>query len=858
MPAISITDLNNAKLDADHIADMATSLNPTCTDRLGHVKQTMSAAGNAVAVTAAGQATAARIAAEAARDASFANAMVYATVAAGLAATASGGQFQVVVGSEIIRYRDDAGTATEVARYPRAGFLRFMGMATPATVPEAAKDNYYTVNAPGTYTNFNNLVVGNEIAQLKYDGGLWVKTTVHGFDSPIAVGRVVSGAIYPVAPTAPSTYALKVAPGTVVEAWGMGASDGLIAVTAGVLEFDPAQQYAGACHIYIASNGALSHTGPAGNGAFATIPPSAVLIMGKAAPWAGAYPLLPSNHCFGGTVDNLSVTPIPFEVLNVKSFGAVADGVADSSWVMPLLTVLSRFYFSSEWHIGAYHKKSLPPFIVYFPAGTYLIDKVTAGVNWKFIGDGKTQTVIKPYSETPFAWGAGQVPPLLENIGFQNISGTKGEHTKLHYKNVKLSFTSGVTTTETYGLHCLAENVTFENSEFDFQGAVYAAAWVYGYKNVKVKDCVFNPAQTGAAWHNLRLADPVSRDSSAEVSGNTFYGGTTGIFLGSNRVRPTENVLIERNKLFGQLEESIGLDGFGNNAGLCPVICNGPILTKSNDAEGRLVISFTMTYATDSVGTQATYTVAERTDWTNFYFSLDEGSGREGTITRIVSTNSANNEFTLDLRTPAADINLGGYCGVQSGFFDCIIRNNVIVGSIGAAPAYNYGTALSVYINVFNTTVENNTVIGCAVGLNLVGGLMLGTFRSLAYNNIVRNNRFLSCNEREGGGPAVMFTGSLYGGTVKQYNNQFTGNVIQGGKVGTLMQDQPNLIYKDNIIENVDNCLWKRCANTLPTPNSSQLGKTFMKITDDANGDPTTIDYHVCKLAGGVYSWVAV
>jgi hypothetical protein len=51
---------------------------------------------------------------------------------------------------------------------------------------------------------------------------------------------------------------------------------------------------------------------------------------------------------------------------------------------------------------------------------------------------------------------------------------------------------------------------------------------------------------------------------------------------------------------------------------------------------------------------------------------------------------------------------------------------------------------------------------------------------------------------------------------------------------------------------------WKRCANTLPTPNSSQLGKTFMKITDDANGDPTTIDYYVCKLAGGVYSWVAV
>ena len=41
MPAITVTDLNNAKLDVDHIADMATSTSPTATDRLGGVKKTM-------------------------------------------------------------------------------------------------------------------------------------------------------------------------------------------------------------------------------------------------------------------------------------------------------------------------------------------------------------------------------------------------------------------------------------------------------------------------------------------------------------------------------------------------------------------------------------------------------------------------------------------------------------------------------------------------------------------------------------------------------------------------------------------------------------------------------------------------
>jgi len=42
MPAITITDLFNAKLDVDHIADIAVSASPTSIDRLGNTKQTMS------------------------------------------------------------------------------------------------------------------------------------------------------------------------------------------------------------------------------------------------------------------------------------------------------------------------------------------------------------------------------------------------------------------------------------------------------------------------------------------------------------------------------------------------------------------------------------------------------------------------------------------------------------------------------------------------------------------------------------------------------------------------------------------------------------------------------------------------
>lgn len=80
----------------------------------------------------ASDAVAAKNAAEAARDAAFVNANVYASTSAGLAAVADGVQFQVVSGDEIIRYvRTNSTTATEVARYPAASAV--IGLKYTAT-----------------------------------------------------------------------------------------------------------------------------------------------------------------------------------------------------------------------------------------------------------------------------------------------------------------------------------------------------------------------------------------------------------------------------------------------------------------------------------------------------------------------------------------------------------------------------------------------------------------------------------------------------------------------------------------------------------------------------------------------------
>jgi hypothetical protein len=87
--------------------------------------------GNADTSEAA--ALAAKVAAESARDAAFVNANVYADTAAGLAAVALNGQFQVVSGNDVIRYREDAGpVATEVARYPSAGATARLAEGAPA------------------------------------------------------------------------------------------------------------------------------------------------------------------------------------------------------------------------------------------------------------------------------------------------------------------------------------------------------------------------------------------------------------------------------------------------------------------------------------------------------------------------------------------------------------------------------------------------------------------------------------------------------------------------------------------------------------------------------------------------------
>lgn len=92
------------------------------------------AAANDATAAAGSAASAAYYAAQAqtAANNAFVNANVYASVAAGLAATTVGQQFQVLDYDEYVRYRHDAGPiATEIARYPSALAVEALQYAPP-------------------------------------------------------------------------------------------------------------------------------------------------------------------------------------------------------------------------------------------------------------------------------------------------------------------------------------------------------------------------------------------------------------------------------------------------------------------------------------------------------------------------------------------------------------------------------------------------------------------------------------------------------------------------------------------------------------------------------------------------------
>lgn len=140
MTQITVTDLNNAKIDVDNIGAIMNSTAATVTDRLGNVRRTIyslsnefpgAVAASATAIAAANSAEidaaaalSDRILAETARDAANVIGKIYESTALGIAATVDGEFFSVpstVTEELLILYLNDTGLAVEQKRYYLGG-----------------------------------------------------------------------------------------------------------------------------------------------------------------------------------------------------------------------------------------------------------------------------------------------------------------------------------------------------------------------------------------------------------------------------------------------------------------------------------------------------------------------------------------------------------------------------------------------------------------------------------------------------------------------------------------------------------------------------------------------------------------
>lgn len=121
---------------------------------------------------------------------------------------------------------------------------------------------------------------------------------------------------------------------------------------------------------------------------------------------------------------------------------------------------------------------------------------------------------------------------------------------------------------------------------------IYIPLYVVNPKSAQIMRNKFLKRSGGYNSHTIRIDSHDAASEEIEISYNKLYMPTiTGIFNGSNRLSTVKNLKIEWNDVYEVSEEAIAIDGFGNDAGLCPVICNGPITAFSNDANGRLKVS---------------------------------------------------------------------------------------------------------------------------------------------------------------------------------------------------------------------------------------------------------------------------
>jgi hypothetical protein len=235
----------------------------------------------------------------------------------------------------------------------------------------------------------------------------------------------------------------------------------------------------------------------------------------------------------------------------------------------------------------------------------------------------------------------------------------------------------------------------------------------------------------------------------------------------------------------------------------------------------NLVISSSFTRVAD-----APVTVARSME--DFFFALEDGSGREGTVCPILYADPVTQSVVLELDVPASKIIVGGRCAIHSGLFDARIRDNEIVAGYAA---------ISLWMNVFGSVVERNKVVN-SYALIALAGMLSGKLRCKAHNNTIRDNIHIGMREEDyipydnaDRASVALYNPYANSADHRCFNNKFIGNTLIGGRVR--LEFQGNFTWADNTLIDVIEVVRKYCTTPLPTPSSVYAGQIFTKISGD-------------------------
>ena len=468
-------------------------------------------------------------------------------------------------------------------------------------------------------------------------------------------------------------------------------------------------------------------------------------------------------YCFrSGVSDKIQELPNDPGFFRAKQHGCVGDNSTDDTDSITALIHKAEAYYTST------GKRT----VIYFAQGIYKTDFFSVNKAEILIrGKHKDLSVIKPYTS---AMGGNSCS--YKTIGITDISGNDFflQDKSIRFDDVKFTMTNAFGPSSyfhNWGFYQSPRKIVYSRCNFvyDSMYIVLQSYWC-GVDTFIVSNCTF---------HGIRATHPIRVDKADyfDISYNTVDNGVTGIFCGSWREDILHGGKITYNHVYGQSEEGISMDGFGNNTGLCPVICQGPVTQATNDGNGRIVVTndFHFRQGIHPNDTTAPTDIASRSNWTNFYYSFVD-STLAGKYYKIYAFDTTHNTLTIDTIAPASIIPIGSTATVDAGFFDMEIAYNTVHDVWGQDSTY--GTAFSLWLNNFNTNLHHNQVYNCANGLNSAGGLMLNLYILKSWRANIHDNTFTNCT----GGYGINFN-SFYTNDYKQYDNILKNNVFTNSTV---------------------------------------------------------------------------